>query len=357
MRFLRKARGLASDGIIKNVRSLSLRTSVSLGKPVNFTFDMTDRCQLRCLTCSKWKTPVELNQKEMETQEWKYVILLMKKWLGDFSFIFAGGEPFLRKDIMEISSFAKQIGVRPSVISNGCGFNSLAKNIVKSGLESVEVSLNGINPMTHDITRGVEGAYEKTLFFIKELNKQRKSMPERKLRLSINSILMPFNCEEAVRLVMWVRNEGIDGINFQPLDPPGSFHPYPVSGTGFTHPKGADGPWYRKNLAAGASEKMGPIIDQLINLKEKGFPIRTSIEALRRMEGYYKNPQALRRTCEIGISSFNIDPYGNVRFCFDMEPIGNILAVPPWKIYNSRKAVETRRKIRECKRTCHWAIL
>ena len=337
-------------------RKLSQRSCISLSLPEAFTFDLTDRCHSRCLTCTKWRTPLEVAEKELTTQQWKEVILVMKEWLGEFHFIFAGGEPFLRNDIFELCKFAHENSVQCSVISNGFGFNPLIQKIITASFKQILISLNGNKAKTHDQTRGVEGAYCKTTDFIRKIIKVRKPPSDGGPELVINSILMPFNCEEAVDLVKWVKSEGLDGIRFQPLDPPGCFHPYPVSSSYLDSPKGAGGEWYLKNFEESAKQRIIPVINQLIKLKELGYPILNSTESFRRIEEYYTNFDKFRRVCHIGVVWFNVDPYGNVRFCFDMPPIGNILKTPPAKLYFSKRAVEMRRRIKDCRRKCHWAV-
>lgn len=331
-------------------------TGVALNQPADCTFDITDRCQSRCLTCTKWKTPQELVRRELATQEWKNVISVMKEWLGEFHFILAGGEPFLRKDIFDICSFANHNGVRFSIISNGLGFSHLAPLIVRSGVEALLVSLNGSRSETHDATRGIRGAYYKTMEFITEVNRLRKPLGAKAPKILLNTILMPFNSEEIIELVKWVRSEGLDGINLQPLDPFGSFHPYSIPDAGFVAPRNTNGEWYRKNFEEKARLRIALVVDQLTELKEKGFPIKNSVETLVRLGKYYTNPADSRRICPIGVTWFNIDPYGSVRFCFDMPSIGNILETSPDKLYCSKEAVAIRQRIRNCKRTCHWAI-
>mgnify|MGYP000527655209 CR=1 FL=1 len=75
------------------------------GKPVllpfNYTFSITYRCNSRCKTCNIWKiqqkVPFDL---ELKTNEWIEII----KSLGNAPFwiTISGGEPFLRKDLIEI---------------------------------------------------------------------------------------------------------------------------------------------------------------------------------------------------------------------------------------------------------------
>jgi MoaA/NifB/PqqE/SkfB family radical SAM enzyme len=337
-------------------RTISKVTNVALFKPSIFTFDITDRCQLRCLTCSKWKTPQEIQANELTTKEWKDALLAMKRWIGEFSFFFSGGEPFLRKDILEICSFAEQQNIHPKVVTNGYGFHGLAQKIVESRLESVTVSLNGATPQTHDATRGVEGAFAKSLKFIDELNSFRKIRKERTTKLFVNTILFPANYNEVVELAKWVQEKGLDGIHFQPMDPPGCFHSYPIQESDLSSLEGAGGDWYRQNLEETTNTSLSFAVDRLIEMKNEGYKIENTVEDLKRIVVYYNEPMSVRNRCPLGLNSFNIDPYGYVRFCFDMKPIGNIKDDLPQNLFNNRKALKIRRKIKNCDKTCHWAV-
>lgn len=337
------------------LESLSLYTGINLLAPTSLTFDLTDRCQLRCPTCTKWKTPPEAQNEELTTEEWKSTILELKRWLEEYSFTFAGGEPFLRQDIFRIISFAEDNGIPAGVITNGCGFASLARKTVATGLESLIVSLNGVDPSTHDFTRGVKGAYNKTLKFIREVNSQRKKL-ESELQLFIQSILMPSNCDEAVDLVRWVQEEELDGIQFQPMDPLGSFHSYYSIGSASA--KGVNNEWYRSTLiSATKSQRLSKAIDELIAQKKRGYPILDSLQQLEWMKTYYRNPkELLHLKCKIGLMGFNIDPYGYVRLCFDRKPVGNVRSATPKQLYNSRRTIENRHSIIRCNSPCHWLL-
>jgi MoaA/NifB/PqqE/SkfB family radical SAM enzyme len=338
------------------IQAISRKTNISLTKPSIINLDITDRCQLRCLTCTKWKTPSNVQSFELRTNAWKYILLALKKWLGEFCFIFSGGEPFLRKDILEICSFASKNNIHSKVITNGCGFHNLARKITQAGIESVIVSLNGIKPQTHDTTRGLPGAFTKTERFINELNKFRKIFTKKELELTINTILLPNNYKESLELVKWVQEKGIDGIHFQPMDPLGAFHSYPIHGISLSSLEGAGGKWYKQNLEETTNQNLKITIGELIKMKKEGYRILNSIEALRKIETYYNEPFSIKNRCPLGHSSFNIDPYGYVRFCFDMNSIGNIMDIHPKSIFNNRKAKEIRKQIKECNKKCHWVL-
>ena len=81
---IQSAINLAVSNVREIISSLLWYTDVSILKPTGITFDITDRCQLKCMTCTKWKTPPEAQLDELGTEDWKATILKLKQWLGEF---------------------------------------------------------------------------------------------------------------------------------------------------------------------------------------------------------------------------------------------------------------------------------
>ena len=81
----------------------------------------------------------------------------------------SGGEPFLRKDLFQIVSYAKKIGLNVSIITDGhlldrAAFEGIVKNEV-----GVSVSIDGAET-TNDAIRG-KGSYAKSVAAIEKLSK------------------------------------------------------------------------------------------------------------------------------------------------------------------------------------------
>ena len=43
-------------------------------KPISFSFNNTERCQSRCITCNGWKTPADVMNQELTLEEWKKIL-------------------------------------------------------------------------------------------------------------------------------------------------------------------------------------------------------------------------------------------------------------------------------------------
>jgi radical SAM protein with 4Fe4S-binding SPASM domain len=82
---------------------------------------------------------------------------------------FSGGEPTIRPDILQLIQHASNRGMFVALATNAVVFSSLqkVKEFKNAGLQFAQISLDGIDPKTHDYFRGVPGTFKKTVEGIK----------------------------------------------------------------------------------------------------------------------------------------------------------------------------------------------
>ena len=77
--------------------------------------------------------------------------------------LFAGGEPLLRADLLELVAYAHEQGIQPALFTNGTLLSrALAAGLKRAGLHSVNILLEGIGREV-DRHRGVRGAFNAIL--------------------------------------------------------------------------------------------------------------------------------------------------------------------------------------------------
>jgi SynChlorMet cassette radical SAM/SPASM protein ScmE len=142
--------------------------------PKSMDIDITDRCNLRCKYCSHFTSAGDVG-KDLPTEEW----LAFFEELGRCAVMdvtLCGGEPFIREDLKGIIGGIVRNRMRFKILSNGTLITDDMAAFLASTrrCDSVQVSIDGSIPMTHDACRG-KGTFRKAMNGIKHL--QRYNMP------------------------------------------------------------------------------------------------------------------------------------------------------------------------------------
>jgi len=297
---------------------------------------ITYRCNLQCRHCDIWK---DKKGKELTAAQWIRSIKKLRDWLGPFRLDISGGEPFLRKDMFEIVDFCDKNEVRIVVTTNATLLDSkIIEKLSHVNSLTLNISIDGAAPETHDYLRNKRGVYEKVMDVLLEFKKNKRSC-----YLTMATILMGYNMEEITPLIKrLIVDRMADAVNFQALDH--SFHAPYYAG------------WFRKNILWPTEDKKEnflSVMDGIIRIKKAGAPIYNSIEQLTAMRDYFSDPeQAIKTNCNTGNVNFIMNPNGDVLLCWNMPPIGNILEASPERIWESPLAGERRKQISRCTRTC-----
>ena len=155
-------------GLVNVLRSISIYGVTRPQKiyaPILVVWDCTHACNLMCKHCyqdAQKKLPDELS-----TEESKRMIDGLAS-AGVIVLAFSGGEPLMRKDFFEIAEYAHEKGLYLSLATNGTLITrEIAKKLKESGLEYVEISIDGKDAPNHDGFRGVQGMFERSVEGIK----------------------------------------------------------------------------------------------------------------------------------------------------------------------------------------------
>jgi cyclic pyranopterin phosphate synthase len=178
---------------------------------------LTDRCNLRCSYCM----PAEgldwmPDEKMLTDDEIVRLITIGVERLGIREVRFTGGEPLVRRGLLDIVRRTKALEPTPdvSLTTNALGLSRTATALVEAGLDRVNVSMDSIRPETFaeitrrdrltDVIAGLEAAHDAGLTPIK-----------------INAVLMRgINDDQAPELLAWCVERGYElrFIEQMPLD-------------------------------------------------------------------------------------------------------------------------------------------
>jgi len=114
---------------------------------ISLRISITNRCNIKCLYCHH--DGMLPSNEEMTPYEIIKIAEISKK-LGVKKIRISGGEPLVRKDIIEIIEGINNIGFKDiSITTNGNYLEKYAKDLKEAGLNRVNVSLDTLNNDTY----------------------------------------------------------------------------------------------------------------------------------------------------------------------------------------------------------------
>lgn len=132
-------------------------------RPALVSWNLTKQCNLRCPHCYMEADPYADPENELTTDECLHLIDEMQA-LGTEMLILTGGEPLLRKDIYEIAHYSSSRGLWVVMGTNGVLVtDAVAQKMVECGVKGVGISIDSLDPKTHNSFRGGPNAWERSV--------------------------------------------------------------------------------------------------------------------------------------------------------------------------------------------------
>ena len=114
---------------------------------ISLRITLTNRCNVNCLYCHH---DGMVSSKDEMTPDELYTICKIAKKIGVRKIRISGGEPLIRKDIVEIVEKISSLGFEDiSMTTNGVLLEKYAQDLKDVGLDRVNVSLDTLNPETY----------------------------------------------------------------------------------------------------------------------------------------------------------------------------------------------------------------
>ncbi len=129
-------------------------------KPV-VVWNVTRRCNLKCVHCYSQSEDREYGN-ELSLEEGRALLDDLAEF-GSPVVLFSGGEPLIRRDILDLIEYAAARGMRAVLSTNGTLITRrLAASLRDLGLSYVGISLDGLEEV-HDAFRGVAGSFARVM--------------------------------------------------------------------------------------------------------------------------------------------------------------------------------------------------
>ncbi len=144
-----------------------LKKLADLGYPFNATIELTSRCNISCKYCY-----IDSGTGELDTANVKFAIDRLDQ-AGVCTLLVTGGEPFIRKDILEILTYIFQKNFfEIYIFSNGTLLNKKHIEFLADNsrlLNLFRISFFSHIPEVHDRFVGVPGSFDKALHTARSL--------------------------------------------------------------------------------------------------------------------------------------------------------------------------------------------
>ena len=305
--------------------------------PEHVYFSLTNRCNLRCKMCEVSKNSTT-EESELSTEKVKDIILQIRD-MGITHIIFSGGEPLLRKDLVEIIRFSHENNIHMvDLITNGTMLDdAIMKELINAGLNHIGVSIDGLSQASSGI-RG-PGVFEKVMNNIDNLNSYKNQHGKHSPSLGINFTIMGENVHDMLPMVDLAKKKKFLFISFQPV----LFNNTKM----FVNKKNALWP------SAKRIKDLRKVISELLKLKKesRGVGIFTDADVLNSLPGYFLGRRAHADfKCYEAIKRIVITCQGHLWSCQGI--LGDLNKNTLSQIWHSSKTRKARQDIKKCKRHC-----
>lgn len=289
--------------------------------PVLSEVAVTGKCNLRCSFCYAGINHGCVTESEdLSAAQIRTIIRKIREEALVPSISFTGGEPTLREDLCELISFAKSLDMRVNLISNGFLIDEpMAAAFSSAGLDSAQISLEGVTQETHEKITGISGSFGNALNAVRVLTNAG-------IRTHTNTTLSKQNMHEARSLPSFLKNEfNAERFSMNLIIPTGSA--------------------LANNLHLIPYADAGEIIKS-INVAS----VASGVEFM----WYSPTPLCIFNTITEGLGNkgcaacdglLSVDPRGNILPCSSWnEPLGNLLLQNFASVWFADRATQIRNK-------------
>lgn len=307
----------------------------ALTGPALGTLLVTYRCNLRCRVCDLPDRAIarrKAGDRELSTAEFLAVLDDFKA-IGTLGVGVTGGEPMLRDDLEELLAHGTRLGLHMHLNTDGFRIDDAsAAALVRTGVASVNVSLDGATAAEHDLARGRVGAFRDAVGALAALRRAREASPGRpRLRLTAVTVLTAHNVERVEETARVALEAGADRIGVLPVHDFGQGEP------------------------AVTAERVARGREALARLEREGVIDNSTAYLDLLPRAFRGEPSPLR--CYAPYASAVVDCYGDVFPCFPLmerhRPAGRIPLAPLWRSEAYQRERERLAACTACLWNCH----
>lgn len=142
--------------------ALDLLRLVPSGGPAICNVSVTNACNATCDFCNFAHDKGFVKHRTwLDADRFAAALSLLRERAGVRFVTFMGGEPLLHPRIAEMARTATDMGVQPTLVSNGWLLPGKVEALAASGITTLFVSIDAAEPAVHERNRGLKGVCER----------------------------------------------------------------------------------------------------------------------------------------------------------------------------------------------------
>jgi radical SAM protein with 4Fe4S-binding SPASM domain len=179
--------------------------------PLAVHLEIVGACNLTCTHC--FADPLPRNRELLGLREYATLFRELAA-MGSFRLGLTGGEPLMRRELLEVIDEATKAGLHPCLTTNGLLLDETwARELGKRELVWLNISLDGATAATNDAVRG-KGTFELVVRKLRELGHL--------FRFTLAFTVMKHNAHEVPAFAELAKELGAANVVFRPLYPAGA---------------------------------------------------------------------------------------------------------------------------------------
>jgi radical SAM protein with 4Fe4S-binding SPASM domain len=198
--------------LLRSISDYGIGTPQTLRAPVSVVWSLSYGCNLRCMHC--YQKASRPSSDELTLDQQLGIVDQMAR-AGVSMVVLSGGEPLTNPNLGSLIERIRKYEMAISIDSNGVLMDrTVVESLKRSGVTSVELSLDSVDPASHDRFRGLDGAFEKTLGAIDICS-------EAGMFTTVATTATALNYAQSSELISLARSHGANRVVFFDLIPAG----------------------------------------------------------------------------------------------------------------------------------------
>ena len=194
--------------------SRAFKTNMHKGMPMALSIEPTTSCNLRCPECPSGLRSFTRDTGMLDESNFQKVIEECSSYLTYLTFYFQG-EPFLNTNFLRMVSFAHSRKIFTATSTNAHFLNPRnAEEVVKSGLDKLIISLDGVTQETYAKYR-IGGHIDKVIEGTKNMIDAKKKLQSKTPYLVFQFLVVQHNEHEIEAAKILTSELGVDEIVFK----------------------------------------------------------------------------------------------------------------------------------------------